>query len=463
MQRAVTAVLARVQRTLAAHEMIAAGQRVLVAVSGGPDSVGLLGLLAQLRSKLQIALVAGHVNHGLRGADSDADEACAAEVAGRLGLPFVRRKLPGNLAAAGDLEARARELRYRALQELAAQSGCQRVATGHTLDDQAETVLLRLLRGGAPAALAGIRPVRADGVIRPLLDCRRAEIELAARKLGLRYRCDASNTDARFARNRLRHEVLPLLRQLNPRVDENLARLAALCGAENSLVSAWTQAQLQASVEGDALNIKALKALPTELRGHVVRAWLVRAGMPERRLSNRHLSEVLRLARGAAASGSIRLSRRDTVRRRYGLLRLVAEEQSIPFLPLPIETGEPVSLPGGWHILPSASEWRGDKTSFPTDLWAAICDADALEAPLQVRPPRVGERVAPLGLGGTRKLSDVFTDRKIPASERRNYPVVVCAETILWVPGVVRSGVARVLPTTRRILSLRAWRDPAGV
>jgi tRNA(Ile)-lysidine synthase len=458
----VSAVLACVRRTLAAHEMITAGQRVLVAVSGGPDSVGLLGILAHLRGRLRITLVAGHVNHRLRGADSAADEGCAAEAAARVDVPFVRCELRDELAEKGNLEARAREARYLALHRLAAESGCQLVATGHTLDDQAETVLLRLLRGGAPAALAGIRPVRADGVIRPLLNCRRAEIEMVARALGLIYRCDASNSDARFARNRLRHEVFPLLRQLNPKVDENLARVAAFCGAETSVVSAWTEAQLEAVIQEGALDIEALMALPVKLRGHVVRAWLVRAGMPERRLSSRHVISVLSLARGGSASGSVLLSGRQTVRRKYRLLRLGTEKPSLPFSPLAIQPGEPVNLPGGWHIIQSTPGYRGDKAALPTDLWNAMCDADGLEAPLQVRPPRVGERVAPLGLGGTRKLSDVFTDRKVPAAERRTYPVVVCGEAIVWVPGVVRSQVLRVHSTTRRILSLRAWRDPAG-
>src|SRR5262249_48873408 len=193
-----------VQRTIRDNDLLTPGMRVLVALSGGPDSTGLLLILARLQRKLGIELIAAHVNHRLRGADADLDEARAAESAATLGVSVVRAALPAGLAVRGNLEGRARALRYAALRRLAAEHGCAAIATGHTLDDQAETVIMRLIRGSSGRGLTAIRPRRRDGVIRPLIDCRRAAVEAVVRQAGLRYRIDRSNADPRFLRTQVR-------------------------------------------------------------------------------------------------------------------------------------------------------------------------------------------------------------------------------------------------------------------
>jgi len=462
-QRAVTAVLARVEHSLVAYRMVLPGQRVLVAVSGGPDSVGLLGVMARLREKLKIGLMAGHVNHRLRGAESDADERCARTAAAQLGVEFVSCALPGGLALRGNLEERARELRYEALRSMARESACERVATGHTRDDQAETVLLRLLRGSGPAGLAGIQPVRGDGIIRPLLACARAEIEHVARALDLRYRLDSTNADTRFTRTRLRQEILPLLRRLNPKIATNLAHVGELCRAEAEVVKAWAHAQLESIVQNGALDVDRLAGVPPGLQGHLLRRWLVSAGVIERGLGAQQVNLVLRLARGRAPSGTVVLRQGQTVRRRYRWLTVGAREQTtLAYEPHTLLPGASLEIPGGWHISASAPVVAETTPTFPADLWTALCDADEIEGPLLVRAPRVGERLAPLGLAGTRKLSDVLTDRKVPAPERHVHPVVVHGDAIVWVPGVVRSQTLRLSAATARVVSLRAWRSGEG-
>jgi tRNA(Ile)-lysidine synthase len=249
-------------------------------------------VLATLRRKLGIELVAAHINHGLRGADADADEACAAAAAAALAVPFVRAALGRRLANAANLEARARALRYAALHRLARANRCDRIATGHTRDDQAETLLMRLIRGSGGRGLAGIRPRRRDGVIRPLLDCRRADVARAARAAGLAVREDASNADPRFLRTHVRQRVLPLLAELNPAIVDACGNLADALRAEARIVRRWADDELAAD---GPLAVGWLRARPAQLRGVLVRRWLVRGGFSARVLTVRHVAAVVGL------------------------------------------------------------------------------------------------------------------------------------------------------------------------
>ncbi len=303
--------------------MLAPGDRVLVAVSGGPDSAGVLLALHTLRRRLAIELVAAHVHHGLRGADADADAACAAAVAARLGVPFVRRDLGARLRGARNLEARARTLRYAALRELAAAQRCTHIATGHTLDDQAETVLMRLVRGSGVAGLGAIRPRRADGIIRPLIGCRRAAVRAVVDEAGLPWRHDASNDDPRFLRTAVRRDVLPLLARLNPRIADTCAQLASAARGEARAARRWADAELRALGEDAPLPVAWLRAQPAALRALLVRRWLVRGGVPARGLAARHVGAVLALALGAHGQRLAQLPGGRGVTRRRGTLQIL--------------------------------------------------------------------------------------------------------------------------------------------
>jgi tRNA(Ile)-lysidine synthase len=314
-RHALATLLGTVQRTIRSHAMLVPGAPVLVAVSGGSDSTGLLLVLAELRRKLKLGLVAAHVNHRLRGADADLDETCAAEAAAGLEVPFVRVELPADLANGGNLEARARRLRYAALAVLAAEHGCAVIATGHTLDDQAETVLMRLIRGSGGRGLAAIRPRRGDGVIRPLLDCRRDAVAGVVAAAGLRVRQDASNRDRRFLRTHVRERVLPLLAELNPAIATACASLAASAAAEGTLVDAWLGRELDALAPDGALGVRRGRRVSAPLRTLLVRQWLLRAGVPRRGLGSRHVAAVVVLLDGARGNTRVDLPSGWTVRR----------------------------------------------------------------------------------------------------------------------------------------------------
>ena len=419
---------------------------MLVAVSGGPDSVALLaGLVALGSGRWRIGVA--HVNHGLRGADSDRDERFVSTLAERFELDvFV---LAGRIVPGANLEERARELRYRLLLEAARSGGYRRVATGHTLDDQAETFLLRLLRGAGARGLTSIAPLRADGVIRPLLDLERAEVLAFLDRRGLRHRRDRSNVDPRFTRNRIRRRLLPLLeREFNPSVRRALARTADLLTDEDALLERMARARLASVARADRLDTRGWSRMPFAIARRVVRLWLERLRGDLAGTSAEHVERVVALGRGNTG-GTVSLPRGE-VRRSGGNLRW-------------IETGKRRAVrPRATALVPSSDHAfggfrfrvrevpraRGPRPS----LWRALFDAAAVTGPLTVRPSRPGDRIRPHGLGGTKKLQDVFVDRRVDRERRAGYPIVVGGDAVLWVPGLVRADAAIVTTKTRRVL-----------
>ena len=285
--------LARVRRTLAQRRLLEGGGAVLVACSGGPDSAALLHVLHRLADELGITLHAASVHHGLR-PDADVDLAAAGRLAERLAVPFTALRVivgPG-----ASVQAEARRARYEALLLHASKLGAARVAVGHTLDDQAETVLARLLRGAGLSGLSGIEPARADGVVRPLLDCRRAQVRAHVARFDLPHVTDPSNADPRYERVRLREVLLPALAQEDPRVAEHLSHLAD----EARQVSRW--------MDGEATRLLDARTSPTELwladnppvDQRAIRRWILElTGQPAKRA---HLE-------GLAGAGPVLLPR----------------------------------------------------------------------------------------------------------------------------------------------------------
>ena len=420
--------------------MLAAGDRVLVAVSGGPDSTAMLAALAALSPRAGVALHAAHLNHQLRGDESGRDQACAETVAAHLGVPCT---VASAIALAGgpNLEARARAQRYAFLAQVAAAKGCTKVATGHTLDDQAETVLMRLLRGTGADGLMGIHAVREGHIIRPLIECTRQQVLAFLRNAGLPFCDDSSNQDRRFLRNRVRHEVLPLLQAINPDVRRHLATTAEIMTAEvRALDDLVEQMLAPLRLPDGALIIGALAGVPPALRARLLRAWLRTQRKDLRGLGAAHVTAVLAIAQGARPNARVRLPGGQLAVREYDRLYLRAEDGNAqPEAPQLLQPGATVCLATGWRISAAmtpphdAGSWQT-----PADLWSVIADADAVAGPVVVRTAQVGDRVRPLGLGGARKLQDIFVDRKLPLRSRRTCPVVECDGEILWVPGVVR-------------------------
>ena len=434
--------LDRIRRHIDRHDLWAPRARVLAALSGGADSVAQLLLLRDLAADAQFVLVgAAHLNHRLR-PEADADEAFCRALCERLGVPFV--SLGADVAALAaeqrtSVEAAARRARYAFLEEVRQSLDADRIAVAHTADDQAETVLLRLLRGAGTRGLRGILPVRGR-VVRPLLGCSRADLraELAAR--GEVWREDATNADLALPRNRVRHELLPLLTsRYQPAVTRLLARTAEVADAEDALLEALA-AEASATVVrrepmGVAMRRSRLRALPLALARRVVRRTLEAADAP-RAASLADVEAVLAVCsrRGprAALAAGVRVERFSA-----DAVLLIRTPATRPAAALPVRT---LAVPGAVDLpeIGPACRLRAERPI----LWAGEGGRDrvalkgSVPTPLVVRSRQPGDRLRPVGLGGSKKLQDLLVDRKVARAGRDLVPVVTdAAGRIVWVAG----------------------------
>jgi tRNA(Ile)-lysidine synthase len=453
----------RVARTLRRAGVSGRASRVAAAVSGGADSVALARLLARLAGDGLLTL-AGliHVNHQLRGADADADEQFVAALARDLGVPCHTVSVDVAAAARArrvSVEVAGRTERYRAFEAAAEALSADLVATGHTRDDQAETVLLRLLRGAGARGLAAIR-VRHGRVIRPVLDCRRAELRAYLESIGQGWCEDASNADIAFPRNRLRHSVMPVIEAFAPGSVNALARFARLAADDEEFLVAeaikTAPRIVQAdSREGIALDAGALAALPRALARRLVREIAATTGSGAA-LAARHLEAVCRLAASDKPQGHLDLPGLS-VERRAGVLRIgprtaVAAPAAWPERALPVP-GEVEVPEAGCAVSARAASNQGE--ALAVEPARAQIRTAGIVLPLVVRNRRPGDRLQPLGGPGRRKLQDLFVDRKVPRDARDRVPVITDANgRILWVPGVAMAEQCRVRSAEDGVLLL---------
>ena len=466
--------LERVEDFIRRHRLLAPGERVLVAVSGGPDSLALLHLFTRLKEPWRLELHAAHVNHGLR-ADAAEDAAFVAATGEAWGVPVhvVNVDVRAERRTGESLQQAARRLRYRGLLEIAQAVGAARIALGHHADDQAETVLMRLLRGAGTTGLAGIRPRRGP-YIRPLLAVTRAEIEAYCREFQLKPRTDPSNLSLRYLRNRVRHELLPLLeREYNPNIRAVLARTAALLREEDDLLEALAARAHHRMQDGRGpadLPAAGLARLPAALARRVVRRALQAAGVDVALVSADHMAAILALVAAPGAvtlPGGVRVGRRADrlVVERFVRRRAAACGQEPPAtLPVPGEARLPrlnvsihaelVEPPRSLDLIAEPRKAAGPER--------AVLDWDRIVPPLVVRTWRPGDRMRPLGMTGSKKVQDIFVDAKVPKDRRASVPIVADQEGILWVVGLRVDARAAVGPGTRRVLVLRATADSSG-
>jgi tRNA(Ile)-lysidine synthase len=478
----------RVLRTVRRHALIARGGRVVVALSGGADSVALVHLLRELQDLGEVT-VAGlaHLNHQLRGAEADEDEAFCQALAAGLGLPIHVGRADVRAFAREQrrsVEDAARVVRYAFLEEAADRVAADAIAVAHTLDDQAETILLRLIRGSGPRGLAGILP-RAGRVVRPLIEIARADLRQYIETRQLAWREDASNGDLSIPRNRVRHELIPYLeREFSPGISAVLAREAAIAREdENRLqqeaidlavsivlrteaASGDRQGDLDRGLPANCLEVdaRALTSLHPALAARVAR-YAMSVLAPGSFIGFDHVERFLRFARedGRDGGAALSLPGQQAVRR-GGRILLGAEP------PREAQTNSfrvPLSIPGevtldnqGWAI----SAERVEAGEWSTGPWTARAPAVAvamapLSLPLAIRSRRPGDRFRPLGLGHGKKLQDFLVDRKIPRETRDSLPLVVDGnDRIVWVVGESVAEDFRVTEPSRGVLLLKARR-----
>ena len=423
---------ARLLRSIRKNGLLKPGDRIAAAVSGGADSVALLLMLLELRNELGIVLSVAHVNHKLRREESDADQRFVEELCSKHGLELHCWTASVNARESG-IEAAARELRYSYFRQLAAADPGMKIATGHTLDDQAETVLLRILRGTGIRGLAGIHPrlvlheqTRVAGeVVRPLLSFRHDELLDFLRERGQAWREDSTNQDPRFLRNRIRREVLTVLREkFGPVVVENLANLAEIARAEEEH---WNLCHSEIYSHAAAVSISSLLSLPLALQRRVVRAWI--ESQTQLSPSFRIVEEVLELVHSLPGSSFEVASGHQIRRTRESLCfetRAAAELEGYEYsLPVPGAVVIPelaINLRADLVDVVGVPEWELDR----------LLDPGRLPPVLTVRNWRPGDRFWPVFTKEPRKVKELLSDRHITGVDRKLWPVAVAGATLVW-------------------------------
>jgi len=476
-RRGRTSLARRVQSVIERECLFPRGTRALVMVSGGQDSLALLHLLSTeaVGSKGPSALHALHVNHHLRGAESDDDEALVVRFCDQMGVELTVAHRPVDKAA-GNVQEAARDARREAGLAVAAQQECARIAIGHTADDQVETMLYRLGRYGGLAALTGMLPADPPWV-RPLLGCRREETAAYCRHLGLEFAEDRGNFYPGYARTAIRETVLPAWEAALPGAVDAACRAAEVAAEIQGVVddvvvdaarrvgrgqdptgreraeseATWgvgRETSGPAALCAEELSVTGLLSLSPAVRRLLLHEWLEARARPSASRAAVLAAEAL-LGHGGSAERSVGGGWR--VCKEYDRLFLHRGVRALPVIP------EPVSLP-----LPGVVEWGGlavrsefvERYAAPDVAREAYLDAGGLSGPLVVRAPVPGDRFRPFGAPGERKLQDVLVDLKVPASARRRQPLVVSGGRIVWVCGWVMAEEGRITRKTTAIIRL---------
>ena len=445
--------------TIREHKMISSGEGVIVAVSGGPDSVCLLEILFQLREILNVCLIVAHLDHGLRPGEDERETEFVEKLARRLGLAFSHERAVQLANAHGaSLEERAREIRYRFFQRILKEHHAQRVALGHNKNDQAETVFMNILRGTGSAGLSGIPPVRENLYIRPLIRTTSAGVLAYLREKDLSYMIDSSNLQKKYLRNRIRLELMPSLLTYQPKLIEHLDDLAFLCREENRFMEQEAEKCLQDMISSPSerafdMSLDVFTGLPPPLQYRVIRGAIRRAKGNLRRVNFGHVKAIIELVENRKPQAGLNLPDHVVVKKVYDKLRFsCAEEQQTADFSHSIKGAGMVHIGEIDMTITCEEISRQGFTGRSQSDWQCFLDLEALRWPLRVRNFRAGDKFMPLGLNGFKKLKDVFIDQKIPREERKRIPLLESRGDIAWVCGIRIDHRYRVREDTRRIL-----------
>lgn len=470
------ALLTHLIRIVRQHQLFVPGHHLLVAVSGGPDSIALLSLLHRLAPSWRLTLMAVHCNYGLRGAESDGDESFVNGFCSERQLTLVvHRPALAKRRKRSSVQATARDVRYDFMKQLAREVGADRIAVGHTANDQAETVLMRLLRGAGMTGLAGMPYAREDGIIRPLLAATREEVVAYLDHEGLTYRRDSSNEKPLYHRNRIRQELLPVLMQLVPAAVRVLQRQADLLREDERYLEHVTGALVRTLVSRDSSSVQRVDQqtfieLPVALQRRLIRT-ILQTYDEEGRASSLDIVESVR-----------RVFLKEERRARVALKQvLVTVDQGV------VRFSPGVGGDCSYQIagqnkreicpvsVPSMVSWAGtnqqihvqrmtrpavDELGRSSSQELVLFDADQFSEPLVVRAWQAGDRFFPYGMKGkSKKLQDFFTDMKVARHARGKIPLLVAPEGILWVVGMrqderfaIRDGTTRCM-----VASVHNW------
>lgn len=461
----------KVLEVIKKNQLIEAGEKVVIGVSGGPDSVCLLHILHQLAEELDIKLFAVHINHMLRGKEADRDEQYVSELCKSLQIPLqvktidIRKKAQEEKLS---IEEAGRDARYEAFGTVADQLGAMKIAVAHNRNDQVETVFMRLLRGTGPDGLSGM-DVKRGRIIRPLLETEREEIESYCREYSLNPRTDSSNLENIYTRNRIRLELLPAIKRLfNFNINDNIYRLSSLVKQDMDFIEDYTakayRGCLQKADENEiVLDLAKLKQEHPAIVKRVIRHGVKILKGDLKGLESVHVESVFQMMSDRRVSGSdIHLPGNMRIRLSYGTLRVhySKDREGIP------PFYKDILIPGNTEveILDSSLEAevvgreafdKGSQTRAAQSAMIHYFDYDAVKTGINIRNRRDGDIFRPFGSKGTKKLKEYFIDNKVPRDSRDKIPLIAINNEILWVIGFKTSDKFKVTENTKRVLKLK--------
>ena len=463
-----------VEQTVRTYGMLNPGDSVLVGVSGGPDSVALFHLLLTFVPRFSLKLRVAHLNHCLRQDDSDKDAEFVASLADRFDIPFYMHKADVRdyqLENKLSLEEAARRVRYTFLNKAAEKNRCNKIALGHHFDDNAELVLMNLFRGSGPLGMSGIPPVRNGKIIRPLIQSTRSEIIVFLDQNGIRYISDVSNRDKRFLRNRIRHDLIPLLKtSYNPKISQSLNRLASIISAEEEWIEdlihpLFEKAAIDIQDAQISLSVSFLNQIHMAAKRRIIRRAISKIKGNVKRIELTHIDSAIDLVESGPVYRSIDLPDRIRIRRKADVLLISREKNTLRNVDAPygrvemfafeyqIEKPESLFIKEiGAHMTFTEMSIENLSHLCESGQHTGFFDRDELSFPLVLRNFRQGDRFTPLGMTGTQKIKKFFINEKVPRKERLRCPILLCREKIIWVAGYRIDESVKVKPTTKNVL-----------
>ena len=451
----------KIIQTIEKYGLLENDERIIVALSGGPDSTALLIVLSQIAPQWGIQLIVAHFNHGLRGKDADNDEICSRKLAKKLGWTYITKKMQIKSTKKGiSPEDYYRQQRYKFLEEIARNNHAHKIALGHNLQDQAETVLLHLLRGSGPEGLQGILPLRDGKYIRPLIEITREEIISFLKDTGTSYRKDISNENKLHLRNKIRLDLLPYLRkEFNPKIAETLAQMAEIIREENKYMKECVGNALKSTCIKKkkniiSINIEYLCMLPVAIQRRLLKVLLEDFSPQKNGISFLHINSINHLLRHCESGKKISLPFGIEARREYENLILEKGREITRRT-----AGEHrIEIPGTIFIEErkltiSFQKIKKDKVDFIIKN-KDYFDLDKIQLPLMVRNRREGDWFQPLGTQGRQKLKSFFINHKIPQKKRNEVILLADQQSVIWIENMHLSDRVKLTPETKNILQL---------
>lgn len=460
--------LDKVKNTIKKFNMLENGDTVIVGVSGGVDSAVLLHLLKRLAPEYKLPLIVAHLNHSLRGKESERDAAFVKKLAREAKIGFVGKKIDvKSLLKKGDsMQDIAREARYDFFEEVAKRHKAQRIATGHNLDDQAETVIMRFLKGASRRGLSGIPPARGK-YIRPLIEISRKEIEGYAAMEGLQFVKDSSNKSAKYLRNRVRLKLMPMLAAYNPAIKSDMARLSHIFRRDEEYLKdkaedACKDVVIKQDKKAVSLSLEKLIGLHDAIKVRILFMVIEELLGSSKGFYSCHAEDFLKLLSSHSPNAVVTLPRNLSVCKEYGVITIEKSRKKEKYLflekTLKINGKTGIVTDNGRKIAEFDAKVINHNSGFhiphPASRNAAYFDYNKLKIPLLVRNFRPGDCFAPFGMKGHKKLKDLFIEKKIPKRNRGLVPILVSGDEIIWVVGLRQASYGKIGPQTKKILKI---------